>query len=75
MRLASSMSTLSLNKRHSLIVRIGEKRILHIYLQRLDGLLAELKLLEETEKTTGKRKVAEDSKRARKQKRPKTQSF
>lgn len=55
----SSISTLSLNKRHALILRVGEKRLLHIHLKRIKELLAE-----ETEKAdkagNGKRKAFDD---------------
>jgi hypothetical protein len=53
MKLASSTTTLSFNQRNALIVRVGEKRILDIYLQRTHGLLTDWKVLEESEK--GKR--------------------
>jgi len=45
----SPTTTLSRNKHYALIVRVGEKRILHIYLQKIHELLAELKVLEESE--------------------------
>ena len=58
MKLASSSPTLSLNKHHALVVRVGEKRIMHIYIQRTHELLAELKILEESEKgVNGNRKM------------------
>ena len=58
MKLASSSTTLSLNKHHALVVRVGEKRIMHIYIQRTHELLAELKILEESAKgTNGNRKM------------------
>ncbi len=65
--ITSSMSTLPANKRNALILRVGEKRILHTYLKRLSELLAE-----ETEKADkaghGKRK-ASDNKEGRQKKR------
>jgi len=65
------MSTL--NKRHALIVRIGEKRILHVYLQKIHASLAELKVLEESEKAANvsKRKAPDGEKKGKKEKRMK----
>jgi hypothetical protein len=64
------MAALSLNQRHALIVRIGEKRILKIYLRRI----LEFKVLieEESETANNKRKAADDQGRSKKEKRMKT---
>ena len=55
----------TLNQRHALIVRVGEKRLLKIYLRRLDELLAEAEA--EAKEVNGKR-GADDNGSERKKK-------
>jgi hypothetical protein len=63
----SSLSTFSANKRNALILRVGEKRILHTHLKRLGELLAE-ETQEAAQAGHGKRK-ASDNKEGRQTKR------
>jgi SET domain-containing protein 6 len=63
----SSVSTFSANKRNALILRVGEKRILHTYLKRLSELLVG-EIQEANQARHGKRK-AFDNEEGRQRKR------
>jgi len=56
----------TLNQRQALIVRVGEKRLLKIYLQRLDELLAEAGA--EEKEVNGKRRVDDNGSKRKKKK-------